>query len=163
MTFNIMDHLAGRSYPEKTVKVFFDERNMRRVVELDLEADSTVDQARVVELEKEIAELRGIVEQTALTFHLRGIPQDVKDALAKKAAEIEDEKERGQFQDVSALEASTVEVTNHAGDKATFDYDSLTAIAKALPRREWEVLIGEVVALSYEAVLYERVETNPDF
>lgn len=162
-TFDILEHLSGRTYPEETVKVYFDEDAMRKVAELEEAINNSLDQDVVVSLEKEQAKLREKAEKTALTFHLRGIPYEVKKGISDKADLIEDKEERELFQDIAALEASTIKVVNAEGATANFDHDSLEKIVKALPNHEAGVLLSAVVKLSYETVIFERVETNPDF
>lgn len=162
-TFDILEHLSGRTYPEEAVKVYFDEAAMLEVAELEEVINSETDQDVVASLEEEQAKLREKAEKTALTFHLRGIPYEVKEGISKKADLIEDKEGRGLFQDIAALEASTIKVVNAEGASANFDHDSLEKIVKALPKHEAEVLLSAVVKLSYETVIFERVETNPDF
>ena len=162
-TFDILDHLSGRSYPETKVKVYFDEASMREAVALESAINSERDSDKVAIWEEELEALHAKIDSTALTFHLRGVPYEVKEALNKKASEIKDEMERNIYSDIAALEASTVKVTNAEGASASFDHDRLEAIVKALPDHEQERILQAVKALSYEAVLYERIETTPDF
>jgi len=89
-TFNLLDMLAGRTYPEDTVDVFLDAKTAYLIAKSNeevgrLRANKQNDEAQ--ELEKAVEALVEESSKAKLTLHIRAIPMEVREALLKKAFE----------------------------------------------------------------------------
>lgn len=169
MSFDILDHIAGRTFPDDTVPVYFDEKSAREIEKLEAAANLEKDGEKVAEYEKQIEGLKEQVEKTALTFHMQGFPEKVKDALLKDTnAKFPDAKgddeERNEYMNVEAIRLATVKITNAKGEEAKLpDFDQMQAIYTALPTSQKNLLVQKVTELSYQSTEFELSTVNPDF
>ena len=77
-TFDLADVLSGRTFPERTVDVFMDEKAAYLIYLADAEI-RTASEAEVEELEKHREGLAKAAETSKLTFHLRGVSRTVRE------------------------------------------------------------------------------------
>lgn len=73
-SFNVIDTIQGRSYPTETVKVYLDEASVYELDKLNQKMSVEKDTKKYSALEKQADELVKQIEESALTFHLQGIP-----------------------------------------------------------------------------------------
>lgn len=89
-TFDLAEVLAGRSYPEDTVDVYFDEKlghTINKLNEAISESDRRGDGSTAEELQKDLDALLKDVEDAKYTFHLKGVPEHVKKAILREVRE----------------------------------------------------------------------------
>ena len=84
-TFNIVNLLRDRAYPEQSVTVYLDEQAAYAGGEIDSRIATTADDA---EVERLTGERETIVEQlkkSAVTFHLKGLTESRRNDMLKQA------------------------------------------------------------------------------
>jgi len=83
--FDLFGFLEGRTFPEDSVKVYTDEKVAYSARDLineykelsEVKNPTTAQKSRLKEIEKEREEIRAKAEETAVRFHLRGVPNHV--------------------------------------------------------------------------------------
>lgn len=162
-TFDLMGHLSGRTYPEDSIKVYLDEGAMYQLEQLEDRANLEKDSSKVNDIDEQKKALVETLEETALTFHLRGIPEEVKDAIQVQA-DADENKDDELFLDVAAVEAHILYIEDSQGARAEgFNFEAIKSLMKAMPGTERARLTSKVVDLSYSSISYERGDVNADF
>jgi hypothetical protein len=84
-TFNILNLLRERAYPEYAVTVYIDEAAAFAGGEIDELIASTKDDAEVEKLTDRRDEIIAELKKSAITFHLKGISESRRNDLLKQA------------------------------------------------------------------------------
>lgn len=154
-TFDLSAVLStGVTYPETTETIYTDTQSIYEFNSLDASSEDN-------EIFEKQEELRKKVLDSALTFHLRGLPRAVVNAIVKNgiASDKGDE-----HVSESILIRSTVKITDAQGnDAAAFTEDVLREFLKALPGPSFSSLIEAVNRLEFESLRNEDFLTDPSF
>lgn len=83
-TFDLEAAISGRTYPEDTVDVFFDENSAYQLTKVGREADRAGmlgEDEKFKALEEKLAALRKKFQNNRYVFRLRGVPSDTTRAI----------------------------------------------------------------------------------
>lgn len=83
-TFDLEAALSGRTYPEDTVDVYFDENIAYQITKVGRDADNASlrgDDKRFKELEEELTALRKSFQSKKYVFRLKGVPSETTRAI----------------------------------------------------------------------------------
>lgn len=150
--FNLSDAIKGRAYPKKDVKIYLDDEAAMRLVEIQNELDYMPEGGVADKLNAEAAVLKAQIEETALTFTLRGVNQDVIETVLTQTniryglKKGEDGTEvAGWMKDyITTLVGANIEsVTNAKGetDSDLFNFDKTDDLRRNIPASEWGKLV----------------------
>lgn len=78
-TFSVLDAIKGTAYPSDEITVYTDVASLYQIQRLESEAADQTDPDLADEIHAEIEEYRLKILASGLTFHLRGIPPEIKD------------------------------------------------------------------------------------
>jgi hypothetical protein len=157
--FNLADAIKGRAYPKKDVIIYLDDEAAMRLVEVQNELDYMPDGDVAKKLNAESEELKKQINETALTFTLRGVNQDVIETVLTQTniryglKKGEDGTETpGWMKDyITALVGANIEsVTNAAGeiDADLFNFDKTDDLRRNIPATEWGKLVETMEKLT---------------
>lgn len=166
-TFSVLDAAKGSSYPSDDVTVYTNQKAAHQIARLEFEINETDDDARVNELDAQIAVLRDEVLASQLTFHMRGISPGTRTAVQQQVKERkfgEDTDGRTRFSNAAYLAAHIVRVTNAEGavDERVFEADEVVELVKALPDESVEDLYEKMQELTFRAAYFDAA-VSADF
>lgn len=172
--FDIIDAITGRSYPEITVPVYFDEALAYSISQyqeklVKIPAGKEYD-AAVTEFESLVASLN----EQKYTFTVRGIPLDVQQNIFKKVkAKFEPAKKSGKDIDQDAVAeeylsnlwaAHVVKIENPAGGVQVPSPKTMKAFRAGAPAHAIASIDSAIEALSIGAKSgFERAARDVDF
>ena len=168
-TFDLFEFVSGQSYPEELVPVYVDRKSVYEIDKLEAEIADEVDSDKANELDARIKVLNETVRETALTFHLRGIPSPVVIAVEKKidakfGEESEDpERFMEKFNELIALHIQYVSRPDGSKDERSWDRESVAKLFETLPAGQAAKLLDATVELSIRARAFENYTVTPDF
>ena len=163
---NLLDIVAGITYPEKEILIPTDFKTLSKIGELELEiAALGKDAEKEYEaLTKEKAELVSTVQDTSWTFTLRGLPSSlVKSIFNSKRSKIKDPSVRAEEINREIIVTSIVRVVDHAQGPTEFDNDSLGKFLDAVPGDVVDKFLRTAEELSGKSLQYEYTVTDPNF
>lgn len=178
-TFNVLDAAKGRGYPTDTVTLYtaFDAEYEAQKIEAQLaELDGKGKAAAVLkkrnELQSSLDACLKQIKDSALTFHLRGVPPSVPETIYKEAdahlaneenTEVTDQDSRNRFSNDAVIAAHIVKAVNVDGAEDTdWSREKVAALHDVLPESELLKLLEKVSALSFQAAAFDQV-VGPDF
>lgn len=176
-TFDLDEFVQGRGYPTDTVTVFtnadaayahaqIQERLTALAQDKEaLDKRSAVykeKQAEFADLEKQAADLKQKIVDSALTFSLRGIAPGhinkiIKDVNAEAAAEkwVGDEAERQATYRIMADHIISVTRADGKVDKRKFTPERAANLDFALPESEWDKIDHKIRDLSFRSTYFD--------
>lgn len=156
--FNLSEVIKGRGYPQKDVTVYIDGAAAFELVELEEKMKSlSEDSAEYAKLEKQAEDLAHKVQDSKLTFTLRGVSQSIVEAISEKAdkqfsRESEDEYNSDwfKFYVTSLVAENLVRVTDKDGnvDERHFTYEEVSEIRDNVPIESWTLLVNTMQKLT---------------
>lgn len=176
-TFNVLDAIKNKAYPQDIVTVYTDVDSAYEIHRLEKQiADlGDNDHEQINQLDDVIANLKENIKASSLTFRLRGIGRDLKDAINDEAhlkfpwedrskADPVDLGEGAEWCNRSYLAAHIVDVTdaNGAVDSHKWDEAQISQLRKDLPDEEFLKLLRLMHELSFAATYFDASVT-PDF
>ena len=164
MSFSIIDHIAGRTYPEDTVEVFTDINTLYQLVVLNDKANSSFNNEEVARLEADMVPLYKTLKKSALVFHLRGVSMERINAVRDSAKKDEsDDDAVAEAVTLGVIALTTQKVVNADGEEsAAPSVEVLAQIKAALPESEFNKLAEVVYDLNLKALVFDA-KTTPDF
>lgn len=176
-TFNVLDAIQGRSYPQDIVTIYTDTNAAYEIHNIEKHiADLGNDEAEQInKLDEQITTLKQRIKDTALTFRLRGIGRDLKEAINDEARLLfpwtdktnPDPVDQGigaEWVNRSFLAAHIVDVTDALGnvDEHMWDEAQVETLRKSIPDESFLSLIRLMQELSFAATYFDASVT-PDF
>lgn len=157
--FNLSEVIKGRGYPEKEVTIYIDGGAAFELVEIeDRMKNIAEDSDEYKELEAKAEELATRVQDSRLTFTMRGVSQQVVERitdLADKNYKKEDAEEGYdsdwfKFYVTSLVAANIVKVTDKDGnvDERHFEHDDIAEIRDNVPIEGWTILVNTMQKLT---------------
>lgn len=156
--FNLSEVIKGRGYPQKDVTVYIDGEAAFELVELEDKMKSLKEDSKeYAELEKQAEELAHKVQDSKLTFTLRGVSQSVVEAITEKADKkykrTEDDEYNSEwfkFYVTSLVAENLVKVTDKDGnvDERHFGYEEVAEIRDNVPIESWTLLVNTMQKLT---------------
>lgn len=166
--FNLADLIKNRAYPAKSVTIYLDETSAIEVLELRDQMYESIDEDEVAELEAKIAVLAEKIKDSAISFNLRGVSQDVVEKALEDCNAMhglkknEDPSETpGWMRDyLTILVGLNIEsVVDNAGnvDDTKYDFEKADALRKNLPSAEWSKLIETMQKLTLAGGYFDQL------
>lgn len=166
--FNLTDFIKGRSYPEAEVVVYLDDQSAMQVLELNKKLAKALKPEELEAIEAQISDLTEKIKGTALTFKMRGISQEIVEAIMKKAnvrhnvAKASDGANSPEWMRdyiTMLIGENIVSVTNADGavDSEHFDFDKTDALRKNLPASEWGKLVEAMEKLTLAGGYFDQI------
>lgn len=156
--FNLSEVIKGRGYPQKDVTVYIDGEAAFELVELEDKMKSLKEDSKeYAELEKQAEELAHKVQNSKLTFTLRGVSQSVVEAVTEKAdkeysrtSEDEYNSDWFTFYVTSLVAENLIKVTDKDGnvDEHNFTYEEVLEIRNNIPIESWTLLVNTMQKLT---------------
>lgn len=166
--FNLVDFIKGRAYPETEVTIYLDDSTALQIIELNNELVRAVKPERVEELQAQINSLAEEIKSTSLVFKMRGVSQEVVEAIMKKTnlrhnvAKSSDGAGNPEWMRdyiTMLIGENIVSVTNSAGevDSSHFDFDKTEALRLNLPGSEWGKLVEAMEKLTLAGGYFDQI------
>ena len=167
-TFDLFEFIEGRSYPSEDVTVYTDAAGVFDLEKIEEKIANTTDPDEVDRLDAETLAIKERIRESALTFHLRGVPGPIlKDVDSKVEAKFDnpESNEASAFRMGSTLALQITGVTRADGATDTRVWDSETSerVIASLPPGEGVKLLRSVIELSLKSRSFEDFEVTPDF
>lgn len=166
-TFNTLEFIGGGNYPTEDVTVYTDQAAAYKISQLESELAAAGNDPESAEIViRDINELKAKIKDSALVFHMRGVPQYILGEIAKKVeAEVEDETERRDKVTAERLAAHIVSVTNAKGqtDTRVWDAESMDVLDRYLPAESMRRLAEAMIRLSFKSTYFEEAGLDADF
>lgn len=174
-TFDLYEMATGATYPEVTVPITLNGKLAYEISTLEGKINSEGDNDKVVELEKELAELYVEFNKTKLDVVIKGLPPYKRDQVSNELdAEFgadEESKMKAEKAYVDAFEAayylaSIKEVVNAEGHKASvadWDRDKMAQWCAMIPVYYRDNLMNAISEVTLQAEFYEDVEISTGF
>ena len=86
-TFDFLEVLNHRGYPTDEVVIYLDEATAHKISKLSERKALLFDESEMDAADAEMAALKAVLAKSAYTFKLKGVPGEVKEALAESAKE----------------------------------------------------------------------------
>lgn len=160
--FNLADAIKGKSAPEKTVTIYTD---AQAAIDLQDVNDSLVNFRYGLEdpsvyegLEDKAEELSKQVQESRLTFRMRGISQERYESISEGLDASDSKKFAKEY--VCALVASNiVSVENAAGeiDEREFNIADGLALYDSLPKESWITLVHTMEQLTLATGVFKGI------
>lgn len=156
--FNLSEVIKGRGYPQKDITVYIDGAAAFELVELEDSMKALAeDSAEYKELEEKAEKLAHKVQDSKLTFTLRGVSQSVVEAVTEKAdkkfprsTEDEYNSDWFKFYVTSLVAENLVKVTDKDNnvDERHFSYEEVAEIRDNVPIESWTLLVNTMQKLT---------------
>lgn len=169
-TFSVLDTVKGRSYPTDEVTIYTDVESLYKVLKLENKVNDETDDDVINEVDKEISTLREKIEESALTFHLRGFSYGVWDSIDKettaKFGEDADfsKGEAASWRSAKFISESIIKVVNAEGqeDPNRWSPEDVLNLQAHIPVNEYSKISARANLLSLSSLEFEQALT-PDF
>jgi hypothetical protein len=165
--FNLADAIKGRALPQKTITIFLDENAAMELVEVNELMNQTTDADEMAKLEAQAAELKKLINDSALTIAMRGVNQktieEVSDLCNSKhnVKEGEGPSSLDWMIDyiVTLVAKNILSITTGDGevDHGPFDFDKLNEIRGFIPTAEWNKLVETMQRLTLAGGYFEQL------
>lgn len=172
-TFSVLDALNGTNYPTAEVTVYTAWQAAYEFRQWNAMADAAQDGEVVNEIEQRLAELREVIEASALTYHMRGFPPKIHrkiNALTRAKFKIDAntpinmDSEAFEHMNMLCIAESVTKVVNAQGEEESrrFTPEDVQAWMDNLHPDEFLKISDKVYELSYQSLAYDAAVT-PDF
>lgn len=167
--FNLTDFIKNRSYPQAEVIVYLDDEAALEIVSLNDQLVRALSPEEAKPLEDKIAALADKIKETSLVFKMRGVNQEVIEAIVKKVNLRHNVSSKQEADSVTGewmrdyitmmVGENIVSVTGPDGsvDASHFDYDKTDELRKNLPSSEWAKLVGSMEKLTLAGGYFEQI------
>ena len=169
-TFDIAKFAKGIAYPEDTVTAYLDMESAYKLNELNnkMSALKNADPEELKKMEKQTKELSDKILESKVIFHMRGVNQEVIEAITAKADKkypkkldalgqvIENEE---WFKDWACglIATNLVRIENAQGetDEKVFETEDIIELRKNLPREVFDLLIAKMQQLTLAGAYFK--------
>ncbi len=165
--FNLADAIKGRALPQKTITIFLDEHAAMELVEINDLMNQTTDADEMANLESQAAELKKLINDSALTIAMRGVNQKTIEEVSDmcndkhKVKDGEGPSSLDWMVDyiVTLVAKNIVSITTGDGevDEGPFDFDKLNEIRGFIPTAEWNKLVETMQRLTLAGGYFEQL------
>ena len=165
--FNLSDAIKGRAYPQKDVTVYLDDESAMALVDIDDMMTETTDPTIMKKLEAEAQILSNRIKESALTFRMRGVSQDVIELVLKQLNEKYKVKGSAGTENPEWMKdyitilvgMNIVSVKDSSGgeDDSVFDFDKTEEIRRNLPPVEWGKLVEMMQKLTLAGGYFDQL------
>lgn len=150
--FNLAEVIKGRGYPEDSVDIYLDADSAYRLNKLNDELILLTTEEETAPLEAEADELAKKILASKLTFHMRGLPQSIVEAIERKSKV----NKAGQDEDIvmeyfsRIIASSIIKVVDAEGnvDDHQFTHEEVSEMRGAFPAESWTALLSAVQKLT---------------
>lgn len=163
--FNIVDAIKGRSYPEDSITLYFDEQAAyelylvnEQMSSLAQDEDGAQSPEGLEPLEEQAEALRQRIIESSYKFTLRGRDRIVYDNIVDDMEKNYQGDHRAREENIRCLAKSIVSVEDHEGnvDDHEFTDDEVRALYETLPRPEWDRLIHLLWSLTFANSYFDK-------
>jgi hypothetical protein len=165
--FNLSDAIKGRAYPQKDVTVYLDDEAALKLVELNNKMSSTTDPEEMKKLESESKKLSNTIQESAVTFKMRGVSQDAIELVLKKMNEKYKVKGtsgtenpdwmRDYITNLVSLNIVSVSDSSGSEDSAEFDFEKAEELRRNIPAAEWGKLVEMMQKLTLAGGYFDQL------
>jgi hypothetical protein len=166
--FNLADFVKGRSYPEAEVVIFLDDNAGLKIAELKDNLSGEKNPDVVDSIQKRIDELTQEIHNSALIFKMRGVSQEIVEAILKKTnlrhniAKSSDGANNPEWMRdyiTMLIGENIISVTNAFGevDSEHFDFDKIETLRINLPSSEWGKLVEAMEKLTLAGGYFDNI------
>ena len=165
--FNLSDAIKGRAYPQKDVTVYLDDESAMALVDIDDMMTEVTDPTIMKKLEAEAQILSNRIKESALTFRMRGVSQDVIELVLKQLNEKYKVKGSAGTENPEWMKdyitilvgMNIVSVKDFSGseDDSVFDFDKTEEIRRNLPAVEWGKLVEMMQKLTLAGGYFDQL------
>lgn len=156
-TFDVLSFVSGTAYPTQQVTVFTDAKSATELLERNQERlDAELKGETVTGLDDRIAYLVDKVQESVITFSLRGMPPGIVEEIYPSDGEEDTKVLLGRE---NALIAHTiVSAANFAGvvDTRVWDEEAVAQLRKFLKEGEFAKLSSGVAQVNFNAVVFDQ-------
>lgn len=154
-TFNLAAVIKGRGYPSKDVTIYTDVDSAFKLIAIEEKLKSLSEPD--ADLEAEANGLAQLVQDSKLTFHMRGVSQGVVEEVTNSANSLYPEDETGQRADdwykyytVRLVAENVLKVTdaNDNVDEHVFTYEEMLEIRNNIPVDSWQIIVSTMQQLT---------------
>lgn len=153
-TFNLLETIQGRAYPEDEVTVYTNEAAIHELHKLrdELKYHTNEKTKAYKELDKKVKAATKAIEESALTFKMRGVAPAVVNLLVDKHREVSED-----LQD-ELLAVTLVAVVNADGaeDRRKFSAEDCKVIRDTIPMVAYNKIAVLVTDLNMGAAIYDQ-------
>lgn len=167
--FNLADAVKNRAYPEKSVDVYLDSGAAFELAEMNKQLQEFVDAGKMDEYDK-LREQADIlvkrIEESKLTFHMRGVGQADVERITKEADNLYPSSDEDlenpdwiKYYLAALIASNIVKVTDAEGNEDTksFTVDEVLEIRGAIPIDSWEALIETMQKLTLAGAYFDAI------
>jgi sialic acid synthase SpsE len=165
--FNLSDAIKGRAYPQKSVTIYLDDESALKLVELNDKMSYVTDVKELAKLEAEAASLEKNIQESALTFKMRGVNQDAIELVLKqmnekykvKGSAGTDNPDWMRDYITNLISLNIVSVTDASGseDETVFTFEKADEVRKNIPAAEWGKLVEMMQKLTLAGGYFEQL------
>lgn len=160
--FSLAEALAGRGFPTQDVSVYLNEDAGFQLVRL-LEEDPPQDQGALEAFDSLLKQVVDEVEESRLTFSLRGISQghinQIDKNVRKENPDLDEtDVEFARVSNYAYMAPHIVRITDYSGDyeERRFTEDDVRGLHELLPASEWRKLTDATHQLSFASGIFEQ-------
>lgn len=169
-TFDIAKFAKGIAYPEDTVVAYMDIESAYKLSKLNSEMSliKVSDPAAYEKLEKEAKELSDKILESKVTFYMRGVNQEVIEAVTSKCDKKYPKKLDALGQTIEnqdwlmewtcgLVASNLVKIENAEGevDEKHFETEDIIELRKDLPREVFDLLIAKMQQLTLAGAYFK--------
>lgn len=160
--FSLAEALAGRGFPTQDVSVYLNEDAGYQLVRL-MEQEKPEDQAALEAFNALVQQVADEVEESRLTFSLRGISQGHINQIDKNVKQDfpnleQDSVEFARVSNYAYMAPHIIRITDYAGDseERRFTEADVQDLHELLPSSEWRKLTDATHQLSFASGIFEQ-------
>jgi hypothetical protein len=169
-TFDIAEFAKGIAYPEDTVTAYVDIESAYKLNVLNEEMSKTklADPAEYEKLEAQAKELSERILKSKVTFHMRGVNQEVIESITEKAdkkypkkldplGQVIDNEDWLKEWTCGLIASNIVKIENADGDTDDKHYETedVLELRKHLPREVFDLLVAKMQQLTLAGAYFK--------
>lgn len=164
--FDVLSFVSGTAYPTASVQLYTDvaavkellkynqERLDAEVKNATAEGDVSID---IKPLDERVEKLTQRVQETAITFNLRGMPPGIVEEIYPASDEdVSDEEEQNRTNKLIAHTIQSVVSATGAMDSRVWDVDAVTTLRKNIQGGEFVKLVKAVTSVNFNALVFDK-------
>jgi hypothetical protein len=164
-TFSVLDVAKGRGYPQDIVTVYTDAESGYRAARLIDDLNDIEDNDERDRVAAEIRDLLAKVEESALTFHMRGIGQGTVEAINREAGGLFEDTITGpgaQWCNFKYIAENIISVTNADGavDQHHWSVEDVEALHDLLPKESFARIAQMTDELTFASAYFDATTTS---
>lgn len=148
-TFSVLDFVSEIAYPTQSVKIYTDVATGKKLADLRYKMENSEEAGEADEAE--IESLTEKVEDTSLTFDLRGFAPGVVDDIINQATD------KGEEPDEELVAKTIVRTSSrHGHDEHLWTAEEVHTLRRAIPEGEWAKLLTGTAGVLFTAAVFDR-------